>query len=88
MGREFGYIILGGQTLAEAETAPLPAGPANRSSAHFLGGPPLGLVRRSSFGAGLCNFGQLRGGDSESHGALHEDSRFSAAAFPAFSLSI
>ena len=35
VGREFGYIILGGQTLAEAETAPLPAGPANRSSAHF-----------------------------------------------------
>ena len=32
-GRGFGYINLGGQTLAKAETAPLPAGPANRRSA-------------------------------------------------------
>ena len=43
-GREFGYIILGGQTLAKAETAPLPAGPANRNSVLFSVGLLSGLA--------------------------------------------
>ena len=55
-GREFGiYILLGGQTQAEAETATFPAGPANRCSANFSV-DPLSVTGRYLFPSWTLSF--------------------------------